>query len=94
MRLLLDILHRPAEATFIGLFCFWRFTLGFGIGGDYPLSAVITSEYSSKHFRGTLIAAVFSMQVRCGCRWMATAQQAPAGVGGCASVIESSIGGH
>ncbi len=44
------------------LFCTWRFILGFGIGGDYPLSAVITSEYSAKHFRGTLIAAVFSMQ--------------------------------
>ena len=48
----------------MALFCLWRFVLGVGIGGDYPLSAVITSEFASKHFRGTLIAAVFSMQAR------------------------------
>jgi hypothetical protein len=30
-------------ATFIGVFAMWRFLLGIGIGGDYPLSAVITS---------------------------------------------------
>lgn len=27
-----------------GVFIFWRVLLGIGIGGDYPLSAVITSE--------------------------------------------------
>lgn len=42
--------------------CIYRFFLGVGIGGDYPLSAVITSEYSASMFRGTLIALVFSMQ--------------------------------
>eukprot|EP00727_Mastigamoeba_balamuthi_P013118 m51a1_g8429 putative mfs phs inorganic phosphate transporter (619) ;mRNA; f:345400-347388 len=40
----------------------WRFALGVGIGGDYPLSAVLTSEYSSKTRRGMMIALVFSMQ--------------------------------
>lgn len=27
-----------------GAFIFWRVVMGIGIGGDYPLSAVITSE--------------------------------------------------
>ncbi|CAA7399029.1 unnamed protein product [Spirodela intermedia] len=42
--------------------CFFRFWLGFGIGGDYPLSATIMSEYANKKTRGAFIAAVFSMQ--------------------------------
>lgn len=42
--------------------CFFRFWLGFGIGGDYPLSATIMSEYANKHTRGAFIAGVFSMQ--------------------------------
>ncbi|XP_059669328.1 low affinity inorganic phosphate transporter 8-like [Cornus florida] len=42
--------------------CFFRFWLGFGIGGDYPLSAVIMSEYASQKTRGAFIAAVFAMQ--------------------------------
>ena len=36
--------------------------LGVGIGGDYPLSATIMSEYSSKISRGMFISAVFAMQ--------------------------------
>ncbi len=39
-----------------------RFWLGVGIGGDYPLSATIMSEYSNKKTRGAFIAAVFAMQ--------------------------------
>lgn len=42
--------------------CFFRFWLGFGIGGDYPLSAVIMSEYASQKTRGAFVAAVFAMQ--------------------------------
>ncbi|KAJ3678607.1 hypothetical protein LUZ60_002410 [Juncus effusus] len=42
--------------------CFSRFWLGVGIGGDYPLSAVIMSEYANKKTRGAFIAAVFAMQ--------------------------------
>lgn len=41
---------------------FFRFLLGLGIGGDYPLSATIMSEFSNKKTRGAFIAAVFSMQ--------------------------------
>ncbi|GLJ42665.1 hypothetical protein SUGI_0884420 [Cryptomeria japonica] len=39
-----------------------RFWLGFGIGGDYPLSATIMSEYANKKTRGAFLAAVFAMQ--------------------------------
>jgi MFS transporter, PHS family, inorganic phosphate transporter len=30
--------------TMTGIMIFWRVLMGIGIGGDYPLSAVITSE--------------------------------------------------
>ncbi|XP_059625440.1 LOW QUALITY PROTEIN: low affinity inorganic phosphate transporter 4 [Cornus florida] len=46
----------------IATLCFFRFWLGFGIGGDYPLSATIMSEYANKKTRGKFIAAVFAMQ--------------------------------
>ncbi|OVA00667.1 General substrate transporter [Macleaya cordata] len=42
--------------------CFFRFLLGVGIGGDYPISATIMSEFANKTTRGSFIAAVFSMQ--------------------------------
>jgi PHS family inorganic phosphate transporter-like MFS transporter len=40
----------------------FRFLLGLGIGGDYPLSATIMSEFANTKKRGALIAAVFTMQ--------------------------------
>jgi PHS family inorganic phosphate transporter-like MFS transporter len=40
----------------------WRGLMGIGIGGDYPLSAVISSEFSSAHIRGRLMTAVFANQ--------------------------------
>uniref|UniRef100_A0A0E0K8V1 H(+)/Pi cotransporter n=1 Tax=Oryza punctata TaxID=4537 RepID=A0A0E0K8V1_ORYPU len=46
----------------VSTLCFFRFWLGFGIGGDYPLSATIMSEYANKRTRGAFIAAVFAMQ--------------------------------
>jgi MFS family permease len=39
-----------------------RFLLGLGIGGDYPVSAVLMSEYSNRNDRGRLVGLVFSMQ--------------------------------
>ncbi|CAL0299680.1 unnamed protein product [Lupinus luteus] len=52
--------HDPK--TVMTTLCFFRFWLGFGIGGDYPLSATIMSEYANKKTRGAFIAAVFAMQ--------------------------------
>jgi len=40
----------------------FRAILGFGIGGDYPVSATIMSEYASKKNRGRMVSLVFSMQ--------------------------------
>ncbi|KAK3291161.1 major facilitator superfamily domain-containing protein [Chaetomium fimeti] len=40
----------------------WRFALGFGIGAEYPMSAVIAAEFSSTEGRGSLLAAVFLAQ--------------------------------
>lgn len=45
-----------------GLLIFWRVIMGIGIGGDYPLSSVITAEFAPTRWRGAMIAAVFSMQ--------------------------------
>ncbi|MEG9439008.1 MFS transporter [Edaphobacter sp. HDX4] len=40
----------------------FRFILGVGIGGDYPVSATIMSEYAGKKHRGMLVTLVFAMQ--------------------------------
>ncbi|KAJ2357715.1 hypothetical protein GGF43_001290 [Coemansia sp. RSA 2618] len=47
--------------VFIVLFI-WRVLLGFGIGGDYPLTATIVSEYCNTANRGKLMAGVFAWQ--------------------------------
>ncbi|KXH32587.1 H+ symporter [Colletotrichum nymphaeae SA-01] len=53
----------PSQSvSFTGLMIFWRVIMGVGIGGDYPLSSVITSEFAPTRWRGAMIAAVFSMQ--------------------------------
>lgn len=46
----------------IGVLIVWRFIMGVGIGGDYPLSAVITSEFAATRIRGRMMTAVFAMQ--------------------------------
>lgn len=39
-----------------------RFVLGVGVGGDYPISSTIMSEYSNIKSRGKLVQSVFAMQ--------------------------------
>jgi MFS transporter, PHS family, inorganic phosphate transporter len=46
----------------VGVLIVWRFFLGVGVGGDYPLSATIMSENSNVQSRGRLVATVFAMQ--------------------------------
>lgn len=51
--------------TTFGLYsqlCLFRFILGLGVGGEYPLSAAVTSENSSNENRVSNLARVFCMQ--------------------------------
>jgi MFS transporter, PHS family, inorganic phosphate transporter len=40
----------------------FRFVLGFGVGGDYPVSAVMMIEYANRKDRGKLVGMVFGTQ--------------------------------
>ncbi|EUC48050.1 hypothetical protein COCMIDRAFT_3010 [Bipolaris oryzae ATCC 44560] len=51
-----------ATLSIVGVLIFYRVIMGIGVGGDYPLSAVITAEFASTRYRGGIIAAVFAMQ--------------------------------
>lgn len=46
----------------IAILTLLRFLMGVGIGGDYPLSAIITSEFAATRSRGRLMTAVFASQ--------------------------------
>ncbi|EGG08090.1 uncharacterized protein MELLADRAFT_42986 [Melampsora larici-populina 98AG31] len=48
--------------SLIGVLIMWRFFMGLGIGGDYPLSACITSEFAAVRIRGRMMTAVFASQ--------------------------------
>ncbi|BCR99183.1 uncharacterized protein AKAW2_40866A [Aspergillus luchuensis] len=53
--------NSPA-VSITGLLVFWRTVMGIGIGGDYPLSSIITSEFANTKHRGAMMGAVFAMQ--------------------------------
>ncbi|KAI9787695.1 MAG: Inorganic phosphate transporter pho84 [Geoglossum umbratile] len=56
-------LSSPSAAiSVVGLIIFWRIIMGIGIGGDYPLSAIITSEFATTKWRGAMMGSVFAMQ--------------------------------
>ena len=69
----------PSLSIF-GVMIFWRVILGTGIGGDYPLSSIITSEFATVKWRGAMMAALligdlaagrgYSLHGR-GARWLA-----------------------
>ncbi|KAK5551559.1 acid phosphatase pho5 [Exophiala xenobiotica] len=46
----------------VGVIIFWRVLMGIGIGGDYPLSSIITSEFATTKWRGAMMGSVFAMQ--------------------------------
>lgn len=48
--------------NFTAIFVFLRIIMGIGIGGDYPLSSIISSEFSTTKWRGAIMSAVFSNQ--------------------------------
>ena len=49
-------------ANIIGVLVVWRVVLGVGIGGDYPLSSVIPSEFASTNIRGRMMVVVGANQ--------------------------------
>ncbi len=51
-----------AFAPSFGLLLLARIIVGIGVGGDYPTSAVIMSEYANRSRRGFLVTMVFAMQ--------------------------------
>ncbi|KAF2155358.1 MFS transporter [Myriangium duriaei CBS 260.36] len=48
--------------SLVGIIIFWRVLMGIGIGGDYPLSSIITSEFATTKWRGAMMGSVFAMQ--------------------------------
>ncbi|KAL9709713.1 hypothetical protein Ac2012v2_006765 [Leucoagaricus gongylophorus] len=40
----------------------WRFIMGVGVGGDYPMSSLISSEFAATTIRGRMMTAVFANQ--------------------------------
>jgi MFS family permease len=40
----------------------FRFLPGFGVGGDYPVSALLMSEYANRKDRGKLVGMVLGTQ--------------------------------
>jgi MFS transporter, PHS family, inorganic phosphate transporter len=59
--MLIFALASAFSPSFIFLVAF-RFLLGLGVGGDYPVSAVLMSEYANRRDRGRLVGLVFAMQ--------------------------------
>ena len=46
----------------VGFLIAFRFILGLGVGGDYPVSAVLMGEYANRKDRGKLVGTVFALQ--------------------------------
>ncbi|TEB27471.1 MFS inorganic phosphate transporter [Coprinellus micaceus] len=51
---------RPTTAS--SIWGVWRIVLGVGVGGDYPMSASVTSDRANIRKRGTMLTYIFSMQ--------------------------------
>lgn len=55
-------LGESPAVSFVAVFSTMRILMGIGIGGDYPLSSIISAEFSTTKWRGAIMAAVFSNQ--------------------------------
>lgn len=60
--LALSLCGEGPSLNIVGVMIFWRVILGTGVGGDYPLSSIITSEFATVKWRGAMMAAVFANQ--------------------------------
>ncbi|KAJ3682508.1 hypothetical protein LUZ60_015081 [Juncus effusus] len=52
----------PTAKEVLATLCFFRFWLGFGVGGVYPLTATIVAEYAKTRWRGLFLAIVVVFQ--------------------------------
>lgn len=46
------------SVNIVGVIIFWRVLMGVGIGGDYPLSSIITSEYVSQRAHNFVLSPI------------------------------------
>ncbi|CCE62632.1 hypothetical protein TPHA_0C04830 [Tetrapisispora phaffii CBS 4417] len=53
--------HSPA-INFVAILTTYRIIMGIGIGGDYPLSSIISAEFATTKWRGAIMGAVFANQ--------------------------------
>ena len=58
----LTLCSNSASVDVVGAMIFWRVVLGIGVGGDYPISSIITSEFATLKWRGAMMASVFASQ--------------------------------
>jgi MFS transporter, PHS family, inorganic phosphate transporter len=58
----LSISGASPAISLVGVTIFWRIIAGLGIGGDYPTSMIITSEFAPAKWRGAMMATVFAAQ--------------------------------
>jgi len=58
----LTLSSNSASIDVVGAMIFWRVILGIGVGGDYPISSIITSEFATLRWRGAMMSAVFASQ--------------------------------
>ncbi|AAS53813.1 AFR442Cp [Eremothecium gossypii ATCC 10895] len=56
------MIGKSPAIDFVAVLTFYRIIMGIGIGGDYPLSSIITSEFSTTKWRGAIMGAVFANQ--------------------------------
>ena len=57
-----------ASMSIVGTIIFWRVIMGIGIGGDYPLSSIITSEFATTKWRGAMMVRPWRSEgpIECG----------------------------
>lgn len=55
-------LGEAPAVNFVAVLTFYRIVMGIGIGGDYPLSSIISSEFATTKWRGAIMGAVFANQ--------------------------------
>ncbi|KAH3683797.1 hypothetical protein WICPIJ_005227 [Wickerhamomyces pijperi] len=56
------VIGKSEGINFTALLTFFRIIQGIGIGGDYPMSSVISSEFATTKWRGAIMGAVFANQ--------------------------------